>query len=101
MFRFSSNTGTYAIEAALLMGFRDIRMLGIDLRYDLKQSHTFGDGRKEGCHLGDMKTVLGGYEHVARLVKQAGGTLVSESAYAGPLDAIIPRRKSEWLIRRK
>lgn len=80
------------------MGFRDIRLLGIDLRYDLKNSHTFGDGRKEGCHLGNKEIVLSAFKYVAEKVNQAGGTLVSESAYEGPLDEIIPRRKSPWLI---
>lgn len=82
------------------MGFRDIRMLGIDLRYDLPTgTHCYGDGRKEGCHLGDMKVVLSGYKYAARKVKEAGGTLVNESPYEGPLDEIVPRRKSEWLIK--
>ena len=97
-FRFSSNTATYAVEAALLMGFRDIRLLGVDLRYDLKQSHFFGDGRKLGCHLYNLKSVLDSYRWLAHTVKKAGGTLVSESPYAGPLDDVLPRRRSPWLI---
>ena len=81
------------------MGFRDIRLLGIDLRYDLPEgSHCYGDGRKEGCHLGDMRVVLPAYEYVRKRVEAAGGTLVNESPFGGPLDKVVPRRKSEWLI---
>jgi len=31
-FLYSGNSGTYAMEAAALMGFKEIRLLGIDLR---------------------------------------------------------------------
>ena len=42
-FLFSGNSATYSIEAAALLGFKDIRLLGIDLVYpDKGPTHFFG-----------------------------------------------------------
>jgi hypothetical protein len=94
-FRFSGNSGTYALEAAALLGFTEIRMLGIDLRYDLRDSHFFGNGKTEGCHLNDK--ALPAYRSVYRELTERGIKIVNESAYDGPLDEFIPKEKSAWL----
>jgi hypothetical protein len=94
-FKFSGNSGTYALEAAALMGFTEIRMLGIDLRYDLANSHFFGNGKKEGCWL--SKHALPAYRSVFRELTRRGVKIVNESPYEGPLDEFIPREKSAWL----
>lgn len=97
LFPYSGNSGTYAIEAAALIGFTEIRMLGIDLRYDLCNSHFFGDGRKEGCRLSNPEQVLAEYRALHEKLAERGTKLVNESAYAGPLDEFIPREESPWL----
>jgi hypothetical protein len=101
VFLSSHNTGTYMVEAALLLGFRDLRMVGIDLRYDLKESHFFGDGRKEGCHLSDLKKTVECFRQAEKMVRETGGSLVNESGYEGPLDDVIPREKGRWQTKEK
>jgi hypothetical protein len=97
-FRYSGNTGTYAIEAAALLGFTEVRMLGIDLRYDLAKTHFFGDGRALGCKLSrPLDYLVNRFRMVFEQLKSRGITLVNESPLEGPLDAVIPREASPWL----
>lgn len=94
-FRFSGNTGTYAIEAAALMGFTEIRLVGIDLRYDHEKSHFFGNGKAEGCELREL--ALPAYRQVYRSLSEKGIKIVNESPLDGPLDDFIPKEESPWL----
>ena len=101
-FRFSGNTGTYAIEAAALMGFSDIRMLGIDLtNYGTPTSHCWGDGRTEGCRLSrPLPYLVERYRMVFEELKSRNVKLVNESPVEGPLDAVIPKETCPWLLKK-
>ena len=101
-FRFSGNTGTYAIEAAALMGFTDIRMLGIDLTgYGKPGSHCWGDGRTEGCKLSrPVPWLVERYRMVFEDLRDKGIRLTNESPVEGPLDAAIPKERCPWLLKK-
>lgn len=99
----SGNTGTYAIEAAALLGCTEIRLLGIDLRFDLAKSHFYGQNTYRGqrivhkqSHL-DRVTLC--YRALHDRLKKEGIRLINESPYEGRLDEHIPREESPWLKR--
>lgn len=97
----TGNTGTYALEAAAMIGYRDLRMLGIDLRFDLPRSHFFGEnvnlkGRRITYTAKQIKSVVQGYREVVEGLRGLGCRVTSESAYDGPLDAFIPRSEGPW-----
>lgn len=97
----SGNTGTYAVEAAALMGFEDIRLLGIDLRFDLGKSHFYGQNKYNGVRIRHnrrwMRTVVAAFDALRRKLNAMGRTLINESEYDGPLDDVLPKEKSRWL----
>lgn len=100
----AGNTGCYALEAAALMGFTDIRLIGIDFSFERKCSHFFGDncvpgrsGRKIVHSKRVLRTMLEGYEAVYRDLASKGITVVNESPCRGPLDDLVPWEKSRWL----
>jgi len=97
----SSNTGTYAIEAAALMGYTDIRVIGVDFSFERKQSHFYGENKFRGTKIKHSKkvlrTMLEAYEAVCRDLGSKGITVVNESPCCGPLDDFMPREKSKWL----
>lgn len=102
VFAFSGNTGTYSIEAAALMGFSDIRLLGIDLRFDLPTSHFFGrnplpSGAPRRYNRRRIAEVVKCYGAIAAALKNEGISVVNESCYDGPLDDVLPREESPWL----
>ena len=84
------------------MGFNDIRILGIDLvGYGTPSSHCWGDGRTEGCQLAkDVTYLVERYRMVFEDLKSRGIRLTNESPVEGPLDAVIPREKCPWLLRK-
>lgn len=96
----SGNSGTYSIEAAALMGFRDIRLLGIDLRFDLPRSHFFGQNTWRGQRIRytprQIAATVKAFEIVVSGVTRLGYTVTSESCYEGPLDAVLARRACPW-----
>jgi len=96
----SGNSGTYCIEAAALMGFRDIRLLGIDLRFDLPRSHFFGQNTWRGQRIKYTPRQIAGtvkaFEIVISGVAKLGCNVTSESCYDGPLDAVLARRACPW-----
>ncbi len=101
-FWFSGNTATYAVQAAMLMGFTDIRLLGVDLTYDIpgeKESHSFGSGKREGCRLSDVSLILKVFGRIMKDCEREGISLVNESWVRGPLDKVMPWRESEWLTK--
>ena len=97
----SGNTGTYAIEAAALMGCTEIRLLGIDLRFDLPRSHFFGTNKHKGRRITysprQIKRMVSAYRAIHDRLKTMGVRLINESPIDGPLDEWIPREKSKWL----
>lgn len=97
----TGNTGTYALEAAASIGFRDLRMLGIDMRFDLKKSHFFGENLHRGKRITYTPRAIAskvkGFKIVVEGLRGLGCTVTNESAYDGPLDAFIPRRECPWL----
>ena len=97
----SGNTGTYAIEAAALMGCTEIRLLGIDLRFDLKESHFFGVNKHNGQRIRHKQNHLRrlplAYRAIHDKLKEMGVQVINESPIPGPLDEWIPREKSPWL----
>lgn len=95
----SGNTATYAAQFALAAGYSDIRLLGVDLcDYDRAESHCYGDGKKEGCKLGKLTTIMSVFKKVRDMAHEKGATIVNESPVEGPLDEVFPRRKCPWLI---
>lgn len=103
MFQRTGNTGTYALEAAALMGFKEIRMLGIDFSFDGPQTHSWGRQTK---HKGGatpkrraklIERDVRGFKDVYRRLTHQGVRIVNESPAEGPLDAFIPRERSQWL----
>jgi hypothetical protein len=101
-FWWTGNTATYAVQAAALLGFRDIRLLGVDLVYRVpgqSDSHCWGDGKKEGCRLGDVSLILKVFARIRKDIEKRGGTLVNESPIKGPLDSVLPRRECPCLMK--
>lgn len=96
----SGNTATYGTEAAILMGFRDIRLLGIDLRFDLAKSHFYGVNKHKGQRIKHgpkyIETVVRAFEVVRKDLEARGGTLTNETHIEGPLDSVLPRRLPRW-----
>jgi hypothetical protein len=98
---FSGNTATYSLEAAALMGFTDIRLLGIDLRFDLPRSHFFGKNLYKGRprkypakHIARVAQTLGA---ITVRLADMGIRVTNESPYDGPLDEFVPKETSPWL----
>lgn len=81
-----------------MLGFTEIRMLGIDLRYDLPKTHFFGDGKQFKCKLSrPLKFILERYRMAFGELTERGVKIVNESPLEGPLDAFLPKEKSPWL----
>ena len=94
----TGNTGTYAMEAAALMGFKEIRLLGIDFSFNGPQTHSWGNQTK---HKGGatprrraklIERDVRGFREVYNSLTSRGVRIVNESPEAGPLDEFIPRR---------
>lgn len=95
------------MEALAFMGFTEIRMLGIDLRYDMPDTHFFGTSGKHKAQRGirpreremmvqkDARAIGRTWE----ILTHRGVRIVNESPAEGPLDAFIPREESRWLKR--
>jgi len=97
----SGNTGTYALEIAALMGFTEIRLLGIDLRFDLPTSHFYGVNKYRGHRIKHtqrhLRRVVLAYAALQDRLKDMGVKVINESPIDGPLDDHIPKEKSPWL----
>lgn len=86
------------MEAAALLGFTDIRIVGVDLVYPEKgPTHFFGDGRKEGCRISKLTRILSTCKKVYDSLTSKGITIVNESPVRGPLDDVVPWKESPWL----
>ena len=87
------------------MGFTEIRMLGIDLRYDKPHTHFFGTTGKHKASRGlrsrerDMMVQRDAREFgkTWTALTHRGVRIVNESPAEGPLDAFIPREDTPWL----
>jgi hypothetical protein len=97
----TGNTGTYALEAAALMGYTEIRLLGIDLRFDLKTSHFYGENKYRGVRIKHRAThlrrVVKAYAAITAKLGDMGVKVITESPIEGPLDDFIPKETSPWL----
>jgi hypothetical protein len=97
----TGNTGTYALEAAALMGFTEIRLLGIDLRFDLAKSHFYGVNKHRGHRIrhkpSHIRRVVQSYGALHDILADHGVRVVNESPIEGPLDEVLPKEKSPWL----
>lgn len=97
----SGNTGTYAIEAAAIMGFTEIRLLGMDLRFDLAKTHFYGVNKYHGQRRQYTPKHIQGWAECFGLIaddlKDRGIDVVNETHIEGPLDDYLPREKPRWL----
>jgi hypothetical protein len=83
-----------------MIGYRDLRLLGVDLRFDLPRSHIQGQnivkGRRVTYTPRALKNTVNGFRLVIEGLRGLGCTVTSESAYDGPLDAFVPRSECPW-----
>lgn len=100
---FTGNSAHYALNAARYMGFTDIRLLGIDMKFDLPKSHIQGinTDRRGNRIRYSPKQIAFWVQELAGMVRQFAGqgvSVVNESPLDGPLDAAgIPKERSSWL----
>jgi sugar phosphate isomerase/epimerase len=97
-FLFSGSSTTYAIEAAALMGYKEIVLIGVDyVGYEKKESHFFGNGANEGCYMPKLTRVMEACKRIRRRLEKQGVSIYNESPVHGPLDDVFVRRESRWL----
>jgi len=91
----SSNTSVYAVQLARRMGAAKIVLLGVDLSgYSRKDSHFFGDGKREGCKLtqNSLEKVLDNLGCFVVRCESEGIQVVNASPVRGPMDSVMPRQ---------
>lgn len=83
------------------MGFTEIRLLGMDLRFDLAKSHWYGQnlcqGQRRQYSPRRIQTWAEAYGAITADLKSRGISVVNETHIEGPLDEHIPREKPTWL----
>lgn len=83
------------------MGFTEIRLLGIDLRFDLAKSHFYGVNKHRGQRIrhkpSHIRRVVQSYGALHDILADHGVRVVNESPIEGPLDEVLPKEKSPWL----